>query len=187
MKKFFRKTIKPLQLLLLVIFLASCNFSDDTPVFTPLPVVPDLPVTLTANFGIDKSTPAPLRDMVLQACTATTGLDRSATASMPANTQLYVTAVTVNEAVPLTVNVPDDDIDLTNNRFTINLLTGHKWGITVGILDTDIGQTILSDYYEKELSATNTDMSHDFALKPHITSGNKPCRHCIFCFNCRSG
>ena len=171
MKKFFRKTIKPLQLLPLVLFLASCNFSDDTPVFTPLPVVPDLPVTLTANFNIDKSTPQPLMDILPQTNTAATNADRSATASMPSNTQLFVQAVTVNEAVPLTVNVPDDDIDTTNNRFTINLLTGHKWGITVGIKDTDINETILYDYYEKELSATNTDMTHDFALKPHITSG----------------
>ena len=138
MKKFFRKTIKPLQLLPLVLFLASCNFSDDTPVFTPLPVVPDLPVTLTANCNIDKSTPQPLMDILPQTNTAATNADRSATASMPSNTQLFVQAVTVNEAVPLTVNVPDDDIDTTNNRFTINLLTGHNWGITVGIKDTDI-------------------------------------------------
>ena len=171
MKFIFRKMIKPLLLLLLVLFLASCNFSNDAPVFTPLPVVPDLPVTLTANFNIDKSTPQPLMDILPQTNTAATNADRSATASMPGNTQIYVQAVTVDEPVQLTVNVPDDDIDTTNSRFTINLLTGHKWGITVGIKDTDINETILYDYYEKELTSVNTDMSHDFSLKPHITSG----------------
>ncbi len=171
MKSFLRKMTKPLYVFFLLLFLASCNFSNDAPVFTPLPVVPDLPVTLTANFNIDKSTPQPLMDILPQANTAATSADRSATASMPGNTQIYVQAVTVNEAVPLTVNVPDDDIDTTNSRFTINLLTGHKWGITVGIKDTDINETILYDYYEKELTSVNTDMSHDFSLKPHITSG----------------
>ena len=171
MKFIFRKMIKPLLLLLLVIFLASCNFSNDLPAINPLPVITDLPVKLTASFDIDSSTPNSLQNLVLQASKNKTEANRSATANMPSNIQYFVMAETLGEAVPLTVNVPDDDIDEANKRFTINLRTGHTWRITVGIIDTDINETILSDYTDKELTATNTDISHNFTLKPSITSG----------------
>ena len=171
MKFIFRKMIKPLLLLLLVLFLASCNFSNDLPAINPLPVITDLPVKLTASFDIDSSTPNSLQNLVLQASKNKTEANRSATASMPSNIQYFVMAETLGEAVPLTVNVPDDDIDEANKRFTINLRTGHTWRITVGIIDTDINETILSDYTDKDLTATNTDISHNFSLKPAITSG----------------
>ncbi len=153
-----------------LIFFTSCSFSNDLPAINPLPVITDLPVKLTASFDIDSSTPKSLQNIVLQAA-ENTDASRSATASMPSNIQYFVTAETLGEAVPLTVNVPDDDIDETNKRFTINLRTGHNWRITVGIRDTDINETILSDYTDKELTATNTDISHNFTLKPAITSG----------------
>ena len=171
MKSFLRKMTKPLYVSFLLLFLASCNFSNDLPAVNPLPVITDLPVKLTASFDIDSSTPNSLQNLVLQASENKTEASRSATASMPSHIQYFVTAETLGEAVPLTVNVPDDDIDEANKRFTINLRTGHNWRITVGIRDTDINETILSDYTDKELTATNTDISHNFTLKPAITSG----------------
>ena len=170
MKSFLRKMTKPLYVSFLLL-LASCNFSNDLPAINPQPVITDLPVRLTASFDIDSSTPKALQNLVLQASENKKEASRSATASMPSHIQYFVTAETLGEAVPLTVNVPDDDIDEANKRFTINLRTGHRWRITVGIRDTDINETILSDYTDKELTATNTDISHNFTLKPAITSG----------------
>ena len=153
-----------------LIFFTSCSFSNDAPVLAPLPVVPDLPVTLSARFSIDQSTPSSMQNIILQANNAANA-GRSATASMPSTIQYFVQAQTIGEATTLTVNVPDDDIDTTNKKFSINLLTGHTWRITVGIKDTSINKTILSDYTDKELTSTNTEITHNFALKPSITSG----------------
>ncbi|MCR4947864.1 MAG: formylglycine-generating enzyme family protein [Treponema sp.] len=168
--KIFARKLSVSILSAFLLFLASCNFSNDLPAINPLPVITDLPVKLTASFDIDSSTPKSLQNIILQAAENTDG-SRSATASMPSNIQYFVTAETLGEAVPLTVNVPDDDIDEANKRFTINLRTGHNWRITVGIIDNDIDKIILSDYTDKDLTATNTDISHNFTLKPAITSG----------------
>ena len=171
MKSFLRKMTKPLYVSFLLLFLASCNFSNDLPAINPLPVITDLPVKLTASFDIDSSTPKSLQNLVLQASENKPEASRSATASMPSNIQYFVTAETRNEPNPISVTVPADDIDETNKRFTINLRTGHTWRITVGIIDNDIDKIILSDYTDKDLTATNTDISHNFTLKPAITSG----------------
>ena len=168
MKLFSKKYI--VLIIPALIFFTSCSFSNDAPVLAPLPVVPDLPVTLSARFSIDQSTPSSMQNIILQANNAANA-GRSATASMPSTIQYYVQAHTIGEATTLTVDVPDDDIDTTNKKFSINLLTGHTWRITVGIKDTSINKTILSDYTDKELTATNTEITHNFALKPSITSG----------------
>ena len=95
-------------------------------------------------------------------------LSRSATAAVPAGITYFVTAETTDGS--RTVNVPSSDIDLTNRSFTISLITGYEWTITVGIKNS-AGQEILSDSVTKRLTPNDTLMAPTFKLKPHITAG----------------
>lgn len=122
------------------------------------------PVNLYCNYSVSSDVKKSISDPSSSAST----LSRSATAAVPAGITYFVTAETTDGS--RTVNVPSSDIDLTNRSFTISLITGYEWKITVGIKNS-AGQEILSDSVTKRLTPNDTLMAPTFKLKPHITSG----------------
>ena len=154
-------------LLIIPFFFLSCNFDDNTPVLIPVLPEPKVPVTVTVNFSIDKDAPSTFQNIL----SASAQSERSATAGLPLTIQYFVEAETIGERDPKTVTIFPDNSEIANKCFSISLLTGYTWRITVGIKDTSIDKVILKDSYDKELSVNDTLIAHHFALKPLITAG----------------
>lgn len=152
-------------LVLFPLFITACVNSNDPAVFSFADSFSvHEPINLYCNYSVSsdvkKSNSSP--------SSSASTLSRSATAAVPAGITYFVTAETTDGS--RTVNVPSSDIDLTNRSFTISLITGYEWKITVGIKNS-AGQEILSDSVTKRLTPNDTLMAPTFKLKPHITAG----------------
>jgi len=144
------------------LILTSCSFADNDVQTPSLKDDKDRLVTIKANFSIDQSAPKTMKNAA--------ALSRSATADMPNSISYFVTAETVETPVQ-SVNVPENDINVSEGTFTINLLTGYTWKITVGIKDTATDAIILKDSHEETITIENLALTHLYSLKPQITSG----------------
>ena len=93
---------------------------------------------------------------------------RTAKPSLPSSTTYAVTAETVERATDGTnpAKTSTGTVNAGSSTFTIALVTGYKWKITVTASYS--GQTILSDTYTMPsvLSPSNINISHTFVLKP---------------------
>ena len=108
---------------------------------------------------------------------------RTAKPSLPTGVTYTVTAETVERASDGTnpAKTSSGSVNDSASTFTIPLVTGYKWKITVSanktVTDQSTGesstQTILSDTYTMQsvLSPSNINISYTFVLKP-LASGN---------------
>lgn len=152
-------------LVLFLLFITACVNSNDPAVFSFADSFSvHEPINLYCNYSVSSD----VKKSISGPAASASPLSRSATAAVPAGITYFVTAETTDGS--RTVNVPSSDIDLTNRSFTISLITGYEWKITVGIKNS-AGQEILSDSVTKRLTPNDTLMAPTFKLKPHITSG----------------
>ena len=169
MKRLSVKAIKALCILLPLCF-AGCTQANNTPVLPGINTSgenntsEEKPVTLSCSYKVSSE----VNQKNLGTAASDSTLSRSATASIPTGITYFVTAETSDGS--RTVNVPSSDIDVTNRKFTISLVTGYTWKITVGIKNS-AGKEILSDSVTKSLTPNDTLMAPTFKLKPHITAG----------------
>lgn len=152
-------------LVLFPLFITACVNSNDPAGFS---FADSLSVHEPINLYCNYSVSSDVKKSISEPSSSASTLSRSATAAIPAGITYFVTAETTDGS--RTVNVPSSDIDLTNRSFTISLITGYEWKITVGIKNS-AGQEILSDSVTKRLTPNDTLMAPTFKLKPHITSG----------------
>lgn len=169
MKRLSVKAIKALCILLPLCF-AGCTQANNTPVLPGINTSgenntsEEKPVTLSCSYKVSSE----VNQKNLGTAASDSTLSRSATASIPTGITYFVTAETSDGS--RTVNVPSSDIDTIHRSFTISLVTGYTWKITVGIKNS-AGKEILSDSVTKSLTPNDTLMAPTFKLKPHITAG----------------
>ncbi len=152
-------------LVLFPLFITACVNSNDPAGFSfaDSSTVQE-PINLSCSYKVSSE----VNQKNILPAASDSSLSRSATASIPTGITYFVTAETTDGT--RTVNVPSSDIDVTNRKFTISLVTGYTWKITVGIKNS-AGKEILSDSVTKSLTPNDTLMAPTFKLKPHITSG----------------